>query len=355
MSIPSPYASSRTSLPLPGMHPPGPVYSSRPAPGFSGVPAGHPFAQSSVSVPGVPSTSPKRKPGPVEPAKRPQSAPPPPPAVVEKRPSTVGIRDRPPPPPAKDGSGGGGGKPDKGPNDKAGNGGEKAKQLAGKEGGKPPAPAKQASAPGGAKGKPPAQAAAKFTPWSFTSTEPEFPPASVRPAPPSMSRTMLLAELNPPSTSTTVTVTAEPEEKKRGWTKVKRALTGGNFRRSGRKPKKLELDLDGLGRLDFDRALDRDRLSALPPVPPERLALDLTPREIEMSGGGHGRRWEAPMSAGYNVPSVYAGMPGGSHYDLRTSTIGYFPSHFVASAVDVGAVGGLRGSRTLSGVKGGAW
>lgn len=340
--MPSPYAASRTSLPLPGMYPRGPVYSSLPAPGFSGVPAGHPFAQSSVSVPGIPSTSPKRKPTPPEPAKRPQSAPPPP--VVEKRPSTV-LRDRPPPPPAKDMPPPSGSKPDA-PKPTVNAVGkpqqpkEKKEQPA-----KPAQPGKQPSAPG--KGA----VAAKFTPWSFTSTEPEFPPLPPRQG--SMSRTMLLAELEPtPSTPTTITVT-EPEEKKRGWTKVKRALTGGNFRRSGRKPKKLELDLDGLGKLDF---AERDRLSPLPPVPPEKLEkLDMTPREIEMSGGGHGRRWEAPMSAGYNVPSVYAGMPGGSHYDLRTSTIGYFPGHFVASAVDVAAVGGMRGSRTLSGVKGGAW
>lgn len=342
----SPY--SRTSLPLPGMHPPGPVYSSMPAPGFSGVPAGHPFAQSSVSVPGVPTTSPKRKPSVPEPAKRPQSAPPPPPSVVEKRPSAV-LRDRPPPPPAKDASpAGSSSKPDAA---KAAGGGDKAKQPQPPQKEKKDQPAKpaqigrQPSVPGKAAGT-------KFTPpWSFTSTEPEFPPLPPRQA--SMSRTMLMAELDPapPAAATAVAVTVtEPEEKKRGWTKVKRALTGGNFRRSGRKPKKLELDLDGLGKLDFG---ERDRLSPLPPVPPEKL--DMTPREIEMSGGGHGRRWEAPMSAGYNVPSVYAGMPGGSHYDLRTSTIGYFPGHFVASAVDVGAVGGLKGSRTLSGVKGGAW
>lgn len=319
------------------------MYSSLPAPGFSGVPAGHPFAQSSVSVPGVPSTSPKRKPSPPEPAKRPQSAPPPP--VVEKRPSTV-LRDRPPPPPAKDTPVSSGSKPDV--QKPVGNGAAKPQQLKEKkEQPKPAQPGKQPSAPG--KGA----VAAKFTPWSFTSTEPEFPPLSPRQA--SMSRTMLLAELETtPSTPTTITVT-EPEEKKRGWTKVKRALTGGNFRRSGRKPKKLELDLNGLGKLDFTER-DRLSLSPLPPVPPEKLEkLDMTPREIEMSGGGHGRRWEAPMSAGYNVPSVYAGMPGGSHYDLRTSTIGYFPGHFVASAVDVAAVGGMRGSRTLSGVKGGAW
>lgn len=344
MSIPSPYAASRTAFPLQSMNSTGPVY----AGGYSGVPAGHPFAQSSISVPGVPPTSPKRKPGaPVEPARRPQSAPPPP-AALDKRPSTAVMRDRPSAPPSKDGSGASIG--EKGSQGKGGS--DKAEEQQGKKN----APAKQASQPGVAKKL--AQAgAAKLTQWNFSSTEPEFPPLSPRAATSNVSRTMLLAELDPaPSSATTITVTSEPEEKKRGWTKVKRALTGGNFRRNGRnKPKKLDLDLDGMGKVDFDRER-QDGLSPLQPCPPSR-PIDMTPRNLEMSGGGHGRRWDAPMSAGYSVPSVYAGMPGGpaSHYDLRTSTIGYFPGHFVASAVDVGAVSGLSGSRTMTGVKGGAW
>lgn len=177
--------------------------------------------------------------------------------------------------------------------------------------------------------------AAKFTPWSYVSTEPEFPPSTARPMPGSMSRTMLFAELEPTSVQAPSVPFASAEKAAKPWTKVKRALTGGNFRRSGRKPKKLEPELEL--------------------QPNRREKIDMTPREIEMSGGGLGRRWHSPMSSGFHVPSTYARTPSGSHYDLRTSTIGYFPGHLVGSAVNVEAMNHTRDSRTLSGVKGGAW